>query len=177
MCRNHKKTLVVHSLVGHFFPPLPQFFSLSLTLSQIFKPFYVHDAFFPSLAPTQHSWYLLYITIGCLDDLRTFTTSELWVGVFSFEIFQSYIFRLVREDIETTQNFRNRRVMYWCYTCRVPNILFNETCLLKFGHWKQWKSWIASVNSLRGSDSGATLNKDSVRFFRPQCRSTGKNEL
>lgn len=150
--------------------------SLSHTLTNI-QTILRTRCFFPSLASTPHSWYLLYITIGCLDDLRTFTTSELWVGVFSFEIFQSYIFRLVREDIETTQNFRNRRVMYWCYTCRVPNILFNETCLLKFGHWKQWKSWIASVNSLRGSDSGATLNKDSVRFFRPQCRSTGKNEL
>lgn len=175
MCRNHKKTLVVHSLVGHFFPPLPQFFSLSLsykysnhfTYTMLFS-FACFDSTF-LIFIIHHHWML-----GRLENIH-----DEWIMSWSFLVrdFSVVYFPLVREDIETTQNFRNRRVMYWCYTCRVPNILFNETCLLKFGHWKQWKSWIASVNSLRGSDSGATLNKDSVRFFRPQCRSTGKNEL
>lgn len=60
------------------------------------------------------------------------------------------------EDMETTK-FEELCV------CRVRN-LFLQVIYLNSDIWKQWKYWIAPINSLRGSDFSEQLSND-IFFF------------
>lgn len=75
-----------------------------------------------------------------------------------------WVFRTVRGSEEDMENHK-----VWEIMCLSSAEFVFASCLLNSDIWKQWKYWIAPINSLRASDFPSELRTENKYSFRSRA--------